>query len=114
MLARHDVGVDEFPCERGSPLGTAASGAHADELGIGVSARTQERDRVVGVVADVGIDPEAHRQRRNTESSAPSRSGCANSNPLDCSFALDTRWLPRSVSTSSPPNTTLSPTMGVG
>ena len=60
VLAGHDVGVDELAGELGPPLRPPAGRAHADELDVGMRGGTQQSDRVVGIVADVGVDPEAH------------------------------------------------------
>ena len=91
VLAGHDVGVDELAGERGPPLGPPAGRAHADEVDVGMRGGAQEGDRVVGIVADVGVDPEPHAYPLSIASSASSSSGCANSKPLSCNFALDTR-----------------------
>ena len=91
VLAGHDRDVDELAGERGPPLGPPAGGAHADEVDVGMRGGAQEGDRVVGIVTDVGVDPEPHAYRLRIASSASSSSGYANSKPLACSLALDTR-----------------------
>ena len=87
-LARNHRSVDERAYRTRAPARVARTGAHADELDFPMRGRAQERDRVVRVVTDVGVDPEPHdflsrgqapAGARNTARNAPSSSGCANS-----------------------------------
>jgi hypothetical protein len=60
----------------GTPVEVAADGADADEIGVVGRGRAPARDGVVGIVADVGVDPNSHRSyRRRTASSAGSSTG---------------------------------------
>ncbi len=72
----------ERPCELGAPLDVAVDRADTDELDVGMRRRAQQRDRVVGIVADVGVDPAAHCQRASTARKPSSSVGFRNVKPV--------------------------------
>lgn len=77
--ARDDRCVDETTRGCGADLSVAVDRAHPHQLDLGMSTRAQQRDGVIGIGADVSVDPEAHAQRvgfANTARNASSSSGC--------------------------------------
>ncbi len=51
---------EEFGGERGATGDVAVDGTHTDELGVGRSRCTPKGHCVVRIVANIGVDPEAH------------------------------------------------------
>ena len=68
--------------ERGAALDVTVDRAHADELGVADCGRAPQRDGVVGIVTDVGVDPEPHQCVRRIASSAGSSTGYRNAKPV--------------------------------
>jgi len=83
--------VDQRADTCGPALVVTVDRADPDQVDPGVGSRAEQRNGIVGIVTDVGVDPDPHREdqaasaRPSTARSAPSSVACAN-------------WYPSSVS----------------